>query len=164
MNAQNIKVNRENGKVWLEGVPLLDWGLGKECTFAGALEAALTITVHPMKYSDIMGYTGLAFRMRWMDRNKRGGVWGVSSPVGEFPEEIDILQKLTGWQFNYDNTGLTFDLEDPTIVRFKRQITTSIDEGRPIITHLVGGNVGVIYGYKDEGETETSNLDKLGHV
>jgi hypothetical protein len=152
MSDQLGKVQRKDGKVWIEGIPKLSWGTNKECTFAGAIEARLTIAVHPMKYSDIMGYSGLAFRFRWMDRTTNGGVWGVASPVGEFPEEIDMYQKLTGWQITYDNTGLTQDLEDPKIVRFRQQIVSSIDSGNPVIAHLVEGNVGVIYGYENEGK------------
>lgn len=152
MTDQLGKVQRKDGKAWIEGIPKLSWGTSKECTFAGALEARLTIAAHPMKYSDIMGYSGLASRFRWMDRTTNAGVWGVASPVGEFPEEIDMYQKLTGWQITYDNTGLTQDLEDPKIVRFRQQIVSSIDAGNPVIAHLVEGNVGVIYGYENEGK------------
>ena len=40
-------VKREGSKVWIEGVPSLGWGKERECTFAGALSAALAVTDHP---------------------------------------------------------------------------------------------------------------------
>lgn len=63
--TMNPKVKRENGKVWIDGVAPLRWGNSRECTYAGALEAALAVTEHPVSYNDIMGLSGLAFRVRW---------------------------------------------------------------------------------------------------
>lgn len=63
-------VKRDNGKVWIEGVPSLGWGKDCECTFAGALSAAL------------------ALRTRWY-HGEIGQRWCPSSPVGEFPQEVE---------------------------------------------------------------------------
>ncbi len=73
-------VSRENGKTRIEGIPELGWGKNRECTFAGAMEAALLVTDRPTSYNDIMGYTGLAFRVRWY-HGKSGDRWCPSSPV-----------------------------------------------------------------------------------
>ena len=91
MSQKNTPTNlkRENGKVWIENVPALAWGKGKECTFAGALEATTAVTAHPEKYSDLMGWSALAFRVRWYHGTNGQPRWCMSSPVGEMPEEYD---------------------------------------------------------------------------
>lgn len=143
------KVKRVDGKVWIEGVPPLGWGKDKECTFAGALEAALTATKHPYRYSDIMGLTGLAFRVRWYqgDTGKR---WCPSSPVGEFPEEIAAIQKATGWQFR-DEVLLGED--NPQMERFAPDIVASLDAGKPVLACEEKLNMDVVYGCEDSGKT-----------
>jgi RNA polymerase sigma-70 factor (ECF subfamily) len=70
----------------LEKVPKLRWGSGKECTFVGALEAALSVTEHPYKYTDLMGFTGLAFRVRWF-KSATIPPWCSSCAIGEGDEE-----------------------------------------------------------------------------
>ena len=80
----------------LDNVPALGWGKGKECTFAGALEAAMAVTDHPCKYSDIMGFTSLAFRVRWFKGPDGRGIC-PSCAVGEMEEEIRAAERATGW-------------------------------------------------------------------
>ena len=123
-------VKRENGRVWIEGVPELGWGKNRECTFAGALEATLAVTDRPTGYSDLMGYTGLAFRVRWY-RGKIGDRWCPSSPVGEFPQEMEAVQNAIGWQFRAE---VLLDEETPDMSRFKGDIVASID------AHTHGGD------------------------
>ena len=55
----------KTNRVLIEGVPGLAWGTGKDCTFAGALAAAMSVTEHPYSYAELMGLSGLAFRVRW---------------------------------------------------------------------------------------------------
>lgn len=57
-------MKREGDKVWIEGVPTLQWGKNRETTFAGALEAAPAVTRHPYTATQLMGFSGLAFRVR----------------------------------------------------------------------------------------------------
>jgi len=85
------KVKRDGAKVWIDDVPELGWGKGRGCTYAGALSAALAVTAHPVPYDDIMGLSGLAFRVRWWISATEPGkrLWCPSTPVGEFPEERD---------------------------------------------------------------------------
>jgi RNA polymerase sigma factor (sigma-70 family) len=54
----------------LENVPALRWGTGKDCTYAGALEAAMAVTPHAYSYTDLMGFMGLALRVRWFKPTK----------------------------------------------------------------------------------------------
>src|SRR4051812_21712617 len=81
----------------LLNVPTLRWGDSRECTFAGALAAALTITDYPYDYTSIMGLTALAFRVRWYQAFT-GRDWCPSSSMGEGPEEIFAVKSATGWQ------------------------------------------------------------------
>ncbi|MFB3893311.1 MAG: hypothetical protein ACE15C_14960 [Phycisphaerae bacterium] len=78
------KLSREFAAKVIEGVPPMAGSKGKKCSFAWALESAMAVTKHPFKYSDIMGYSGLAFRVRWYN----GPKFGVcpSCAVGEMAE------------------------------------------------------------------------------
>jgi hypothetical protein len=138
-------VKREDGKVWIENVPTLGWGTGRECTFAGALEAATAVTERPCKYSDLMGWSSLAFRLRWY-HGDTGQRWCPSSPVGEFPDEIAALQKATGWELRPVLDGGHMD-------RHASEIVSSIDAGLPVLAYEPRLNVDVIYGYQDGGQT-----------
>ena len=76
------KVKRVDVKVWIESVPLLGWGKDRECTFAGALEAALAVTEHPCNYSDIMGLTGLGLSCSLVSGGHRKAMVSVKSGWG----------------------------------------------------------------------------------
>lgn len=69
-------VKREDGKAWIDGVPALGWGKQIECTYAGAVAAALAVTEHPVSYEEIMGFSGLAFRLRWWLSSTKPGDHG----------------------------------------------------------------------------------------
>lgn len=133
----------------IEDVPALGWGQGKECTFAGALEAAPAVTERPCKYSDIMGLSGLAFRVRWYQSKAEPG-WCLSSSVGEMPEEIAAIQKATGWQLRVVNTS---DEDGPQMDRLAADIAAAIDAGRPVLVYPPDLNMAVAYGYEDGGKT-----------
>lgn len=145
----NPNVRHEGGEVWIEGVPTLKWGTDRECTFAGALEAALAVTEQPVKYPDIMGYTALAFRVRWY-KGRTGQTWCPSSPCGEFPEEVAAAQKATGWRMRVEER---LGQDDPQMTDFLPDIVKSLDAGIPVIGYEPGLNAGTIYGYETGGET-----------
>lgn len=136
-------------RVWIEGIPELGWGKSGECTYAGALSVALSITNHPFSYAEIMGLTGLAFRFRWWQpgAGKRG--WCGSSPVGEFPAEKSVFQRLSGWEFaDVDRMAKE---EDPHMEVFYEPILDSIDMGYPVIGYPEKGddlNVAIAFGYE----------------
>jgi hypothetical protein len=147
--AKNPKgtVRRKGGRVWIEGVPTLGWGRGKETTFCGALEAALAVTEHPVDYATLMGDSALAFRVRWY-QGRTGQKWCPSSPVGEVPEPIAAIEKATGWRFRQE-----WHWNKPRMQRFAADVAASIDAGRPVLTYEPKLNVDVIYGYEDAGKT-----------
>ncbi len=129
------KVTRKDGKVRIEGVPVLTWGKGKDCTFAGALEAALGVTKFPYSYTDIMGMTGLAFRTRWY-QGRTGDKWCPSSPVGEFPDEIAAISKsdpARAKEFNADALKLLQEAKTATAKFFDGPVTyTAWDRNRKL--------------------------------
>jgi len=144
-------VRRENGRVWIEGVPELRWGQSGECTFAGALAAALFVTPHPVSYADLMGYSGLAFRVRWYRRFDQAD-WCPSSPVGEFSEEIRTVAGAIGWHVDQESQ---MGKDQPQMNYAAPALRESIEDGRPVVGYPDSVlDVGVAYGYEEaEGRT-----------
>jgi len=151
---------RENGRVWIQGIPKLAWGRSGECTFAGALAAALCVTSHPYSYTRIMGYTGLAFRVRWYHRLD-ATEWCPSSPVGEFPDEIKAVEQATGWRFHQE-VMLGSPPELWKMERFSPEIMKSIDAGLPVIGYPEDFNMGIVSGY-ERAENQTLFLWNAYH-
>ncbi|MAF10422.1 hypothetical protein CMK11_08220 [Candidatus Poribacteria bacterium] len=140
------KITRENGSVVIDGVPSLSFP-GKMCTYAGALEAAMAVTAHPYDYTDLMGVSGLAFRVRWYDAD--GRKWCPSASVGEFPEEAAAIAKATGWK----GSAILFDdWANPDVGRYASRITAAVNAGLPVVTYAGALNCATIYGYTDDGE------------
>ncbi|HQK93729.1 MAG TPA: hypothetical protein PLD23_09510 [Armatimonadota bacterium] len=146
-------VRRRGNRVWIDGVPILGFGRGIECAYIGALAAALSVTDHPSPYAELMGFSGLAFRVRWwvspQEPGNRG--WCPSTPVGEFPEEGDAIQRNTGWRFRpiarFTHPG------GPHMEELIPDIVASIDAGIPVLAYpsIHNLNMGTIYGYDDGG-------------
>lgn len=150
-------VRREAHKVWIEGVPALaEPGLkvpwlartSKTCTFAGALEVALSLTERPYSYEEIMALSGMAFRTRWYD-GENGPTGCPCALVGETPDVKKRLPAAIGWQID----EYAADGWDKPIMREAREaVVRSIDAGRPVPVvdrHL---NSVVAYGYAEGGE------------
>jgi RNA polymerase sigma factor (sigma-70 family) len=146
-NTPNVR--REGGKAWIEGVPVLRWDK-EQCTYAGALAAASMVTEHPCAYDDVMGWSALAFRVRWYQTNQVSGVrgWCPSSPVGEITQAMDATDAATGWRFRHE-----WHWGNPNLERFAPDIVGAIDGGRPVLAYDSALNVAVICGYADAGRT-----------
>ncbi|MGD8239920.1 MAG: hypothetical protein PVH68_15295 [Armatimonadota bacterium] len=137
------------GTIRIERVPELAWERGKDNTFAGALEAAMKVTDHPYEYADIMGLTGLAFRVRWANEETETK-WCPSCPIGEMPDEQMAAAWLTGWELP---TDVQLGAEDADRDAMRRKIVASIDAGLPVAAYPANLNMAVIYGYEDGGST-----------
>jgi hypothetical protein len=137
-----MHVKSEDGKVWIEGVPpLVEPGRtfsllmlpGKICTFAGAIEAALAVTQYPYSYNEILGLSGLAFRVRWYV-GENGPTGCPCSPIGETPDTLAAFSRASGWQIE-DCVDAGWD--SPYMQKVKPKIVQSIDAGRPVLVrHL----------------------------
>ncbi|MCP4640433.1 MAG: hypothetical protein GY851_08375 [bacterium] len=141
------RVRRANGRAWIEGIPKLAWGRSGDCTFAGALEAALSVTKHPYSYVDIMGCTGLSFRFRWYQRTD-AVEWCPSSAVGEFEDEIEAAAKATGWRLRVEHRMGPKE-HDPHMENYAGEIRTAIDAGYPVLGYTEDLNMAVAYGYEE---------------
>lgn len=148
--ANRAHLNERDVDLWVGPTPELRFMGGQDCTFVGALAAALATTERPVSYPDLMGYSGLAFRTRWLD-NLRGertawgeGRWHPISPHGEGPEQLAAISRATGWEFRREEMP-----QDPNAIQRHRLVTdmvVSIREGLPIV---VGRNtdLAAVYGY-----------------
>lgn len=138
------KLPPEFSRKILDNVPFLAWGRGKECTFIGALEAALAATKHPFSYSDLMGYSGLAFRVRWW-KPARDNKWCPSCAVGEMEEEIEAVSKGTGWILKVELNG-----DDTSKKESVQKIIASLNAGKAVLAYDDRIDMAVVYGF-DEG-------------
>jgi hypothetical protein len=150
-------VRKDADKVWVEGVPaLVEPGLevpwltrtSKTCTFAGALEAALSVTERPYSYEQIMALSGMAFRVRWYD-GENGPTGCPCAPVGETPDVKKAFPAATGWKIDEFHAD---GWDKPVTLEAKAAVVRSIDAGRPVPVvdrHL---NSVVAYGYRNAGE------------
>jgi hypothetical protein len=150
-------VVKQAGKVWVEGVPdLIESGYpvpwlartSQTCTFAGALEAALSVTSRPVSYQEILALSGMAFRTRWYD-GENGPTGCPCAPVGETPDVKKRLSRAIGWKIiEYAADGW----HTPEMQGAKEAVVESIDAGIPVPVvdrHL---NSVVAYGYMEGGE------------
>jgi hypothetical protein len=150
-------VVKQAEKVWIEGVPdLIESGYpvpwlartSQTCTFAGALEAALSVTSKPVRYQDILALSGMAFRTRWYD-GENGPTGCPCAPVGETPDVKKRLPKAIGCKIiEYAADGWY----TPEMHGAKEAVVQSIDAGIPVpvVDHHL--NSVVAYGYMEDGE------------
>jgi hypothetical protein len=140
------KLPPEFSRKILDNVPVLAWGRGRECTFIGALEAALAATKHPFSYSNLMGYSGLAFRVRWW-KPARDIKWCPSCAVGEMEEEIESVSKGTGW-----NLKVELNADDASKKESVQKIIASLNAGKPVLAYDDRMDMAVVYGFDDGGD------------
>lgn len=136
-------LRRDNGAVWIDGLPELRWKQGKECTFCGSMEVALAATEQPCSYEDLMGYSGIALRVRMKED------MCPSSAVGELPDEYNAIERTTGWSFPGD---VQFGQKNPDRGAITRRVVASIDAGLPVMAYNDYLDMAVIYGYEQAGQ------------
>ncbi len=140
------RLRREDDKVWISSLPRrLRFHTGQDNTLCGALCQALHGSPHPYSYPDLMGLSGLAFRMRYSNGRTVTG-FCPSAAIGEMPDEEHNLTRRTGWSFARE---WLFPKDDPDGIR--QRVVAAIEEGRPVLCYPPVWNVGLIYGYEDEG-------------
>lgn len=142
-------VKREGGRVWIEGIPPLQWGQSGETTFCGALAAALAPSDRPRTYSTLMGDTAVAFRVRWY-RPDAGANWSGAAPIGEQAEERQRIAAALGVPVE-----ITWcNADNPARPQVVSRIVQAIDSGSPVLAYLSPHkDVAVVYGYADDGRT-----------
>ena len=138
------RVRRAGGRVWLEGVPRLRWGGSAEPTYLGALEAAFRSSDRPLELVNLMGDSGLCFRLRWGITADHDG-WCGSGPCGEWPDEVAALNHATGYVFEWDDPR-------PMPASHLTKITRSIDRGEPVLGYPLQMDMGIVFGYEENGQ------------
>jgi len=145
---RHARIRREDGKVWIDGLtPPLTFGDGHDNTFCGTLRQAMRHTDHPYVYNDLMGLSGLAFRVRWGNENVKTK-WCPSAAIGEMPDEQAALSSLTGWELLVQSQ--TYDKGGDEL---RKRIVADIDAGRPIAGYADSWNMALLYGYENDGRT-----------
>ncbi len=139
---------RDGDRVTIANVSPLKFGQGKDCTLIGAMEAALATTEHPSTYADMMGLSGLAFRTRWSNGDTKTR-WCHSAAVGELPDEVEALERLTGWHMKAE----WLEPQGRDNEHLRRRLVAAIDAGHPVVGYASTLDVGVIHGYENGGKT-----------
>lgn len=137
------RVRRDNGRVWIDGIPRLRWGQNTGLTFLGSLEAAFRESDRPLDLNHLMGDSGLCFRLRWA-RDNEPVRWCGSGPVGEWPEERAAVNAATGYVYDWRY--------DPETTEPIERIVESIERGHPILGYPIRHDMGIVYGYEDGGQ------------
>ncbi len=138
------RVRRKDGRVWLEGVPRLRWGSSVEPTYLGALEAAFRASDRPLELVNLMGDSGLCFRLRWGITSDRDA-WCGSGPCGEWPAEVAALNRATGYVFEWDDPR-------PMPASQIEKIVACIDRGEPVLGYPLQMDMGIVFGYEEGGQ------------
>ena len=135
---------RQDGATWISHIPTLGWGLDRDCTFVGSFEAALAGTNESFSYADLMGFSGLIFRIRWSP------TFCPSCAVGEMSDEEHGITRCSGWGLQTEHQ---FGQPNPDRQAIRRKLTASIDSGLPILAYGICMDMSVIYGYEDDSHT-----------
>ncbi len=143
-------IERGEGRLSLgmKGPQKLAWEQGRDCTFVGALAAALSVTEHPYTYTDLMGLSGLAFRVRWANEQAKTR-WCPSAAVGEMPDEHQALAALTGWELPSE----WVEAEGRDNEALRERIVADLDAGKPVLSYPAHYNMALVCGYEDGGRT-----------
>ncbi len=130
----------------IQGVPKLEWGKGQDCSFAGALTAALHALGQPISYDQVMGMSGACWRLALSHP-----YWDPSSVDGlvVYDHATPVFKAL-----GYELKGCD-RVEKKDREKVRAEIVASIDRGVPVlaIDLRVVPEWGVICGYSDDGKT-----------
>jgi transcriptional regulator with XRE-family HTH domain len=130
----------------LGGVENLAFGRGIDCSFAGAVSAALKAMGEKIDYTDVMGFSGCCWRLALCSPG-----WDPSSVDGLVVyDHAAPLWDALGYAMNF------FDRVEPDErAKVRGFISASIDRGLPVlaIDLRIAAEWGVICGYRDGGKT-----------
>ena len=144
-------ISRKNGRVEIAGASKLKFE-NRGCSFGGAIEEMLRATLHPYQYHEIMGLSGLAFRVRWCNEATKTK-WCPSCAIGEMPDEQAAFSKLSGWELPFE----WVEAKGRDNEALRKKIVAAIDAGQPVVTYPPAWNCAVICGYEDGGKTVLVN-------
>ena len=134
------------GLVRIEGIgPIRGFAKGRDSTFMHCLELVLEATGRPLGYDELMGVSGLAFRIQFC--NDR---WDVGNPdplVGA--DCVASLFAAIGWE--YETWVVRLD-EIAEANSLRQAINQSIDRGIPVLAANIipPEDWGLIVGYRPD--------------
>ena len=129
----------------LAGIPPLQWEAGQDCTWAGAMHAALRYMGNDYSYEQIMGMSGACYRLAFTD------VWDWSATDALVAFDYSgILFRAIGYQQQW---AARVEKDDRSAERGR--IMQDIARGKPVvaINLRIAPEWGVITGYREEGKT-----------
>jgi hypothetical protein len=145
-----IRMERNADSCVLYGVPKVGYGPEGITPFPRCLASVLKYMGQEISYTDVMGVSGAAFRLRWV----RGRWFGGNVDVRNiFEDPIAVFQR------SFSAVGRTFNMvergKDSSKQEFIDLIRTEVDEGRPVIALGIIGppEACIVTGYRDNGKT-----------
>ncbi|HVP10683.1 MAG TPA: hypothetical protein VMV94_05780 [Phycisphaerae bacterium] len=134
------------GLVRIEGIgPIRGFAKGRDNTFMHCLELVLEASGRPIGYDELMGVSGLAFRIQF-----RTDQWDVGSPdplVGA--DCLPALFSAIGWDYE---TWVVRRDEISEAEALRQAVKQSIDRGTPVLAANIipPEDWGIIVGYRPD--------------
>lgn len=141
-------VLRGEGSAKVKDVRSLDWEKGRDCTLMGSLAEALRHTDSMHTYSDLMGLSGMALRLRYSNGDTKTE-WCPSCTVAEMPDEQNLLAKQIGWTLPAEWS----EPEGRDNEALAARLAAEIGAGRCVVGYPGNWNMALIFGYEDAGKT-----------
>lgn len=138
------QVRDDSGAVRIRGVgPIRGFAKGRDHTLIHCLELVLEAMGREISYDDLMGISGMAFRLQY-----RGDRWDVGNPdplVGE--NCVDALMSAIGIKHE---TRVVPQNELAEAAALRREIKQNIDDGMPVLAANIiePEDWGIITGYR----------------
>lgn len=140
-----VSIVRERpGDVRVDGVgPIRGFANGRDCTFMHCLELVLDAVGRKIGYDELMGISGMAFRIQF-----RTDRWDVGNPdplVGE--SCLEALFSGVGWDYE---TKIVKRDDYAEVDSLYRTVAKSIDSGMPVLAAniIAPEDWGIIVGYR----------------
>lgn len=138
------RISEQPGSVRLDGLsPLAGFAHGKDCTFIHCLEIVTEGLGRPFGYDELMGVSGMAFRLQF--RADRWDVGNSDPLVGE--SNLDLLFGAVGWE--YEVRVVRRD-QMSEAAALRGQIAQSLDRSVPVLAANIirPEDWGIVVGYR----------------
>lgn len=144
-NKTALYHSRSSDKMFLPGIVRLEWQNNMDCTWAGALYAALKYMGESITYEYIMGVSGACYRFAFNPSWDYNSVDALIS----FDYKTPAMKAL-----GYNNHYSYWNKEKSERPKERKNITRDIKAGKPLIALKlrIANDWGVITGYLENGK------------
>ncbi|MBX3395703.1 MAG: hypothetical protein KF841_10080 [Phycisphaerae bacterium] len=142
--ARITRISEQPGSVRLDGLsPLVGFAHGKDCTFIHCLEVVTEGLGRPFGYDELMGVSGMAFRLQF--RVDRWDVGNSDPLVGE--SNLDLLFEAVGWEYE---VRIVRRDQMSEAAALRGQIAQSLDRSVPVLAANIirPEDWGIVVGYR----------------